>query len=296
MKITLEAFCAHLLHSIPAVRAAAVRAFGSAPVWAANYIESLHQIAHAAEADPDESVREAALASLRELEAQGPERLPPKAPEVKLAPPPPPAPQGNMPKVQEEFVANVSRDHDQELQESMEEDLQTEQQALHEALLRSKADAFNADGVILSRLTFHSPDVMSFLVSSSHLASCRPRVESFGCSVQPAWANGALLLVPVTEQQIIEADIQLKPHSILMLASDEQLVRDTLAQPAKRKRPVLRPEHYPHGKEHVPTHPESTNFQTQFGPQEFQSAEGAASQVHDIGALRSGAHFVGLWM
>jgi len=126
--------------------------------------------------------------------------------------------------------------------------LQTEQRDLQEAILRSKADALSADGMVLTRLTFHSRKVMSFLSQADELARCRYKVESAGCSVQPAWANGALLLVPVTEQQIVEADINLQPHNILMLASDESTVRHTLAQLARRKRPGLKPEHYPHGK------------------------------------------------
>jgi len=57
-------------HAVPVVRAAAVRAFGLAPVWAANYIQGLRRIAYASDADPDESVRDAAAASLQALEAQ----------------------------------------------------------------------------------------------------------------------------------------------------------------------------------------------------------------------------------
>merc|ERR1712007_112611 len=65
---------------------------------------------------------------------------------------------------------------------------------------------------------------------------------------RPAWSNGALLLVPMTQQQIIEAGIYLESHNILMLASDEQLVKHALAKLVRRKRPELKPEHYPHGK------------------------------------------------
>ena len=66
--------------------------------------------------------------------------------------------------------------------------------------------------------------------------------------MQPAWAHGALLLVPVTEQQIMEADINLQAHNILMLSSDEQLVKDTLARLPRRTRPEPKREHFPHGK------------------------------------------------
>ena len=94
------------------------------------------------------------------------------------------------------------------------EDLQREQGHLQEALLRSKADAWNADGTILSRLAFHSPALMDFLLGPDRLSRCRSSVKSAGCEVQPSWARGALLLVPVTEKQIMQADISLQAHNI----------------------------------------------------------------------------------
>merc|ERR1719336_3037491 len=114
------------------------------------------------------------------------------------------------------------------LLQSEEEDLQRETRDLHEALLRSKADAWSADGVVLSRLSFHTPDIASSLLNSDALTTCLARVTTAGCEVHPAWANGALLLVPVTEEQITEAGIQLRAHNIMMLNSDVQLVEQTL--------------------------------------------------------------------
>ena len=102
------------------------------------------------------------------------------------------------------------------------ENLQREQGELQEALLRSKADAWSTDGVVLSRLTFHTPEVTSFLRDTEALSSCRSRVEVAGCEMRPAWANGALLLVPTTDAEIAEAGIELKAHNIFMLAAEEQ--------------------------------------------------------------------------
>ena len=75
------------------------------------------------------------------------------------------------------------------------------------------------------------------LLEADDLSSCLSRVESAGCQVTPAWAHGALLLVPVTEQQIMEADINLQAHNILMLSSDEQLVKDTFGQASQAQAP-----------------------------------------------------------
>jgi len=155
-----------------------------------------------------------------------------------------------------------------ELQEALRqsdvEELQREGRDVQEALMRSKADAWSADGVALSRLTFHSPEIALFLLDSHFLAGCRSRVESAGCEVRPPWANGALLLVPVTEEQIDEADIQLKPHNIVMLNSDVELVAQALAQLPRRKRPQLKPECHAEDKPlQIPTsagyHPSCSN-------------------------------------
>jgi len=277
-------------HPAAAVRAAAMRAFGSAPVWAVSHIRDLMGIAYGVHADPDESVREAAAASAQLLkDAQAHGRLPPVQPAVRPAAPIPqgPPPQTSSPPARQSAKGEIGTDQaklkqQEDLQKSEEEDLQMEQQALQEALLRSKADAWSADGIILSRLTFHSPSVTSFLLESNDLAICRSRVESAGCSMQPAWANGALLLVPVTEQQIMEADIYLQAHNILMLASDEQLVKEALAELSRRKRPGLKPEHYPHGK--LPCASEeakgSTGEAEQQPSEEFQLARMLVTDPH----------------
>lgn len=192
-------------------------------------------------------VRETAAASLQALEesrAQG--RVSPSRAAVLPLPElrGPPKPVRSNTDDSKAGIAPTSADS--ELNE--EEKLLMEQRELQEALLRSKADALSADGVLLTRLTFHTPGMMSFLDESPHLTACRSRVESAGCTVRPSWANGALLLVPVTEEQIKEEGIDLKAHNILMHTSDEELVKDALAQLVKRKRPELKLEHFPRGK------------------------------------------------
>ena len=63
-----------------------------------------------------------------------------------------------------------------------------------------------------------------------------------GCEARPASAKGALLLIPMTEEHITEAEIQLEAHNILMLTSDVPSVEQTLGQLPRRKRPQLKPE------------------------------------------------------
>eukprot|EP00928_Gymnodinium_smaydae_P057376 TRINITY_DN4062_c0_g1_i1.p1 TRINITY_DN4062_c0_g1~~TRINITY_DN4062_c0_g1_i1.p1 ORF type:complete len:646 (-),score=80.83 TRINITY_DN4062_c0_g1_i1:250-2124(-) len=263
------------VHEHAEVRAAAVRALGFGQAWAAKYIQALKEVAAA---DPADIVRQAAAASLQALEAaQSKNKLPPSPPAPRLAlpalrgPPPKAAPvnggvRGPSPKA---ALVNRGERRAPSIEESERslESLQHEQQELQEALLRSKADAWNADGVVLCRLTSHT-GIMSYLLESDELAGICSRVWNADCSVRPDWAKGALLLVPVTEQQIKEADIDLKAHNILMLSSDMQLVKDVLSRIPKRKRPELKPEFYPHGK---PENARSSN--SSFEPEGDQAAK-----------------------
>jgi len=108
-------------------------------------------------------------------------------------------------------------------------------------------DTWSADQVILAQLTFAIPDLALLLVHSNNLASCHSRVRIAGCEVRPAWANGASLLIPVTQEQIAEAGIQLKAYNILMFTSDVQLVEQALRQLPRHKQPKLKLEYLAKG-------------------------------------------------
>eukprot|EP00929_Paragymnodinium_shiwhaense_P048900 TRINITY_DN24684_c0_g1_i3.p1 TRINITY_DN24684_c0_g1~~TRINITY_DN24684_c0_g1_i3.p1 ORF type:complete len:621 (-),score=104.49 TRINITY_DN24684_c0_g1_i3:489-2351(-) len=123
------------------------------------------------------------------------------------------------------------------LEESMQEDIRRECADIKEATLRSLADT------IVCRLTFHMPSVVDLLTQAPDLEECRARVVSAGCELRPAWANGALLLVPVTHDDLLEAGMKLATHNILMLASDQARVERVLAELPRRRRPRLLPEH-----------------------------------------------------
>lgn len=119
------------------------------------------------------------------------------------------------------------------------------------ACLVSKADVRSGDTVRVMRLTKHMPNTMEHLASSDHLASARTRVESAGCHMRPGWANGALLLVPLTPEQLAEADdFRPRPHHLVLLDQDIENVCEALRQlPRTRKdcRPKLKPEQNPEG-------------------------------------------------
>eukprot|EP00928_Gymnodinium_smaydae_P057381 TRINITY_DN4062_c0_g4_i1.p1 TRINITY_DN4062_c0_g4~~TRINITY_DN4062_c0_g4_i1.p1 ORF type:complete len:586 (-),score=77.66 TRINITY_DN4062_c0_g4_i1:234-1991(-) len=266
-------------HEHAEIRAAAVRALGAGPAWAAQHIQALKDVAAA---DPDDVVRQAALGSLQSLEeAQARITLPPSPPRLE-----PPALRGPPPRAVlenggERRAEETSRIEEVEMSP---ESLLHEQQELQEALLRSKADAYNSDGVVLCRLTFHTPEMMPYLLESEELAASCARVLNAECCVRPAWAHGALLLVPVTEQYIKEANIDLKAHNILMLNSDVQLVKNAVSRLAKRKRPALKPEYCPYAKlETSGARPGSSSLESESGqdvssflPKEVESLEKAA--------------------
>lgn len=264
--------CLASSHILPEVRAAAISALGSAPVWLvrAGLLSQLQIIADTVRGDPTEMVREAAAAAVGALQSRAPTAPPVVRPApAQVMPPPaqhnvqqptqPPATAAGRAIAKAPAVVNASLpvrpsfgeaetepDLLEALEQSENEALQQELQHVQEALLRSKQD-MSVETATLFRLTFHNPQVISFILNFPALAECRSRVESAGCSVQPAWANGGLILVPATEEQVGEAGIVLRAHNISMLDCDKVLLEECLAQLSRRKRPQLKLEHYPGG-------------------------------------------------
>ena len=121
--------------------------------------------------------------------------------------------------------------------------LQEEQQDLQEAILRSKADQRSADGVIVARLTGHSSTIHDALLRADSLRDRLAEVDAAGCKPRPPWANGAPLLVPLTLEQVCEAELELKAHNVVLLCSDWELVVGALQTLPRRRRPLLKLEH-----------------------------------------------------
>lgn len=118
---------------------------------------------------------------------------------------------------------------------------------LSKAILQSRIDAtpLSADNIVILRLTKHSPIVVEAFTNSPELEVCRTRLHEAGCEMSPAWANGAKLLVPLTEDQVDEArfedrPIVLRSHHVVVLQAEVNLVRTALSKVPKRCRPNLR--------------------------------------------------------
>jgi hypothetical protein len=108
-------------------------------------------------------------------------------------------------------------------------------------VMRSKSEAV-CNKYEVSRLSGCSAEIAHLLLNSDHLTHCRARVAMAGpeFELQPQWANGALLLVPVTAQEIENEGLHLRAHHIVAMQEDQKHIKEALAgMPRSRKRPKL---------------------------------------------------------
>jgi len=136
--------------------------------------------------------------------------------------------------VNEEHVSEV-------LYESIQTALQDEQAQLVEAVMRSKADApLTSDGIVLVRLkrVGRLNDVVAALLESAHLHGPISRVMAAGCDVRPAWTP-AILLVPLTQTQVGELDVELGVHHIIAHETHKDLIIAALKALPSRQRPSV---------------------------------------------------------
>jgi hypothetical protein len=119
---------------------------------------------------------------------------------------------------------------------------------LAEALMRSKsADTpvtwLKAMGAVRFRLRrrARSPEVAAVLCKSPRLTPLRDRIMQAGCEIRPEWADGMWLLLPLTKEQFLLADLQQPCElDILMHEGDENLVRLALQDLPKELNPKLK--------------------------------------------------------
>jgi len=131
------------------------------------------------------------------------------------------------------------------LRESDAEATKREDADFAQAFLYSKAYArpLSGDDVVVLRLTRRSPHVVTTLLESAVLAGVRERVKEAGCELLPDWASGALLLIPLTSEQAVEAGLRLRPCNIIVLRSDQSKIEQAVAELPNRQRPRIRAEY-----------------------------------------------------
>lgn len=75
-----------------------------------------------------------------------------------------------------------------------------------------------------------SPLLRKHLKDTVILAPCRQRVEDAGCSLEPSWGDGAQLFIPLTHEQLAEAELELSFDHVIILNSEADLFRTALRE------------------------------------------------------------------
>jgi len=120
------------------------------------------------------------------------------------------------------------------------------QQDLHEAIMRSKEDQapISYDGsVVVLRLTRCCEETWQALSESAALKDARDCVEEAGCSIFPHNANGACVLVPLTDEQLLELNLRLEKYHVLANRSLRTAIEEALRMVPRGIRPKLRDDH-----------------------------------------------------
>lgn len=97
--------------------------------------------------------------------------------------------------------------------------------------------------MVILRLTRCCEKALQALTESPALADARKRVEDAGCCLFPDRAHGAFLLVPLTDEQLLELGLQLEKYHILALGSDKPAIVEALRKVPPGDRPKLRNHH-----------------------------------------------------
>ena len=107
----------------------------------------------------------------------------------------------------------------------------------------SEADEGQVSGhAVLLSLSHTGSKVKDALLLAENLADCRKDVVDAGCEVTPTWANGAVLLMPLTQMQAQEAQLELRPHHIVAFNGDKDRILAALQTLPCRSRPKIRAE------------------------------------------------------
>ena len=100
----------------------------------------------------------------------------------------------------------------------------------------------SAGHAVLLCLSHTGVKVKDALLKAECLADCRQDVIDAGCEVHPEWANGAVLLMPLTELQAQDNQLELRPHHVVAFKGDKERVLAALQTLPCRSRPKIREE------------------------------------------------------
>lgn len=113
------------------------------------------------------------------------------------------------------------------------------------ALVQSKAEAppLSGDDVVSFRLTRTSKSIVNTLLEAPQLAVARARVVDAGCELQPDFAGGATILIPMTREQFLELNLDLAPHHVVTIRAEKTLLEAALACVPSKQRPTIKNDH-----------------------------------------------------
>ena len=100
----------------------------------------------------------------------------------------------------------------------------------------------SAGHAVLLSLSHTGVKVKDALLKAECLADCRQDVIDAGCQLHPEWANGAVLLMPLTELQAQDNQLELRPHHVVAFKGDKERVLSALQTLPCRSRPKIREE------------------------------------------------------
>lgn len=150
---------------------------------------------------------------------------------------------GTAEQVSKQVSARETEDLSEALHASEVEAISVYNADLAKALSLSKIDrgGLSDDKIVVLRLSCRTAEVEEKLLHSADLLDLRERVVEAGCELIPAWASGAVLLVPLTQDMILEANVdELRAHHVLALEDDIDRIKCALAGIPKRRRPKVK--------------------------------------------------------
>jgi hypothetical protein len=110
--------------------------------------------------------------------------------------------------------------------------------------IQKKGLPLSVDGVVVLRITSRarSPEVREAILKCPSVAPVLDHIREAGCSPQPAWSgghDGPMFLVPLTQEQVDEANVELTYHHLVTPMSLCDSIRCALKSIAWKKRPQL---------------------------------------------------------
>merc|ERR1712196_249475 len=113
--------------------------------------------------------------------------------------------------------------------------------ALAKAIMLSNADKYDWPKAVVLRLLKNSDKVQNAVRTAKALEQIRGEVERAGQDLTPGWANGAWILVPYIQAEVVlDPSYSLKPFHIVIHERELEKLKSALRIVPKTMRPKFR--------------------------------------------------------